>query len=93
MALHSAILSGAKSAAAGQLKDGFTPEQRFFLSFAQVWCENQTPENALRQAVSDSHSPGRYRVNGTVQNNADFAKAFGCKAGQKMVSENACRVW
>jgi predicted metalloendopeptidase len=93
MALHSAILSGAKSAAAGQMKDGFTPEQRFFLSFAQVWCENQTPENSLRQAVSDSHSPGRYRVNGTVQNNAEFTKAFGCTAGQKMVSENACRVW
>jgi putative endopeptidase len=93
MALHSAILSGAKSAGAGQLKDGFTPEQRFFLSFAQVWCENRTPESARLLAKTDPHSPGRYRVIGTLQNNADFAKAFGCKAGQKMVSEKACRAW
>lgn len=93
MALHSAILSGAKSAAAGQLKDGFTPEQRFFLSFAQIWCQNSTPENARLLTKTDTHSPGRYRVIGTLQNNADFAKAFGCKAGQKMVSENACRAW
>jgi putative endopeptidase len=93
MALHSAILSGAKSAGAGQVKDGFTPEQRFFLSFAQIWCENRTPENSRLLTKTDTHSPGRYRVIGTLQNNADFAKAFGCIAGQKMVSENACRVW
>ena len=93
MALHSAILSGAKSAAAGQLKDGFTPEQRFFLSFAQIWCENRTPESARLLTKTDPHSPGRYRAIGALQNNADFAKAFGCEAGQKMVSENACRVW
>jgi len=93
MALRSAMLSGAKSAAAGELKDGFTPEQRFFLSFAQIWCQNSTPESSRLLAKTDPHSPGRYRVIGTLQNNADFAKAFGCKTGQKMVSENACRVW
>ncbi len=76
-----------------QSKDGFTAEQRFFLSFAQVWCENRTPEVSRVMAKTDPHSPGRFRVNGTVQNNPDFAKAFGCKSGQKMVSENACRVW
>jgi putative endopeptidase len=74
-------------------KDGFTAEQRFFLGFAQVWCENRTPESARLLAKTDPHSPGEYRVQGPLQNNADFAKAFGCKAGQKMVSENACHVW
>jgi putative endopeptidase len=76
-----------------QVKDGFTPEQRFFLGFAQIWCQNSTPESSRVLAKTDSHSPGQYRVNGTLQNSADFAKAFNCKAGQKMVSANACHVW
>jgi putative endopeptidase len=73
--------------------DGFTPEQRFFLSFAQIWCQNVTPETSRVLAKVDPHSPGKYRVNGVVQNSAEFQKAFGCKPGQPMVSENACRVW
>jgi putative endopeptidase len=83
----------AKDAKAAQEKDGFTAEQRFFLGFAQVWCQNSTPESSRLLAKTDSHSPGQYRVNGTLQNSADFAKAFGCKSGQKMVSANACHVW
>ena len=83
----------AKNPKAGQAKDGFTAEQRFFLGFAQVWCQNSTPESSRLLARTDPHSPGQYRVNGTVQNSADFAKAFGCKAGQKMVSAKACHVW
>ncbi len=74
-------------------KDGFTPEQRFFLGYAQIWCQNQTPEASRLLVKTDPHSPGRWRVNGALQNNEDFAKAFSCKAGQKMVSEHACRVW
>ena len=91
-ALRTAMAQDAKSKAKGK-KDGFTPEQRFFLGFAQVWCENRTPESARLLAKTDPHSPGEYRVKGTLQNNEDFAKAFNCKAGQKMVSENACHVW
>ena len=73
--------------------DGLTPEQRFFLGFAQVWCENMSAEEARNRALTDSHSPGRFRVNGTFQNFPEFQKAFSCKAGQPMVSPNACRVW
>jgi putative endopeptidase len=76
-----------------EVMDGFTPEQRFFLGFAQVWCENTAPQEARSRAVTDPHSPGRYRVNGTVQNMPEFQQAFSCKAPQPMVSENACRVW
>ena len=79
--------------AEAQKTGGFTPEQRFFIGFAQIWCENRTPESARVLVLTDPHSPGRYRVNGTLQNNEDFAKAFSCHAGQKMVSQNACRVW
>jgi putative endopeptidase len=73
--------------------DGFTPEQRFFLGFAQTWCENVSPEQLRLRAVTDPHSPGRFRVNGTLQNMLEFQKAYSCKAGQSMVSANACRVW
>jgi predicted metalloendopeptidase len=76
-----------------EILGGFTPEQRFFLGFAQVWCENMAPEEARNRAMTDSHSPGRFRVNGTVQNMPEFQKAFACKASQPMVSPNACRVW
>jgi putative endopeptidase len=73
--------------------DGLTPDQRFFLGYAQIWCQNVTPESSRVLALTDPHSPGQYRVNGVVQNSAEFQKAFGCKAGQPMVRENACRVW
>ncbi|MGA7909769.1 MAG: M13 family metallopeptidase [Candidatus Sulfotelmatobacter sp.] len=73
--------------------DGYTPEQRFFLGFGRVWCEKQRPEFLRMQGTTNSHSPGKYRVDGVVQNMPEFQKAWGCKAGQPMVSENACHVW
>jgi putative endopeptidase len=73
--------------------DGYTPQQRFFLAFGQIWCQNVTPQEARKRALTDPHSPGEWRVNGAVQNSEAFQKAFGCKAGQPMVSANACRVW
>jgi endothelin-converting enzyme/putative endopeptidase len=77
----------------GATIDGFTPEQRFFLGFAQVWCQNQAPQEARQRALTDPHSPGNFRAIGTVENMPEFQKAFSCKAGQPMVSANACRVW
>ncbi|HYG98144.1 MAG TPA: M13 family metallopeptidase [Terriglobales bacterium] len=73
--------------------DGYTPEQRVFLGFGQIWCTNQTPEIARMLAQVDPHSAPKFRVNGTVSNMPEFQKAWGCKAGQKMVRQNACRVW
>jgi endothelin-converting enzyme/putative endopeptidase len=73
--------------------DGFTPEQRLFIGFGQVWCENVRPERARTLVKVDPHSPGKFRINGVVQNMPEFQKAFGCKAGQAMVTANACRVW
>ena len=75
--------------------DGFTPDQRFFIGFAQWACENQRPENLRVSAVTNPHSPGRDRINGVVVNMPEFAKAFGCKAGQPMVKpdDKVCRVW
>jgi endothelin-converting enzyme/putative endopeptidase len=73
--------------------DGYTPEQRFFLGFGRVWCEQRRPEYSRTLVSVDPHSPGRFRVNGVMQNMPEFQQAWGCKAGQAMVKENACRVW
>ncbi len=81
------------SGKSAQTIDGYTPEQRFFLGFGRVWCQKMRPESARMKVNVDPHSPGRYRVNGTVQNMPEFQKAWGCKAGQPMVSANQCRVW
>ena len=78
---------------AAQTIDGYTPEQRFFLGFGRVWCEKRRPEYARMLVSVDPHSPGKYRVNGTVSNMPEFQKAFGCKADAAMVRPNACRVW
>ncbi|HEY8021740.1 MAG TPA: M13 family metallopeptidase [Thermoanaerobaculia bacterium] len=73
--------------------DGLTPEQRFFVGGAQLNCENRTPEVERLTALTNPHSPHRYRVNGVVSNMPEFARAFGCKPGDRMVRANACRVW
>jgi putative endopeptidase len=73
--------------------DGYTEAQRYFLGFAQVWCQNQTEESARQRALTDPHSPGRWRVNGSVENFDEFGKAFGCAKGQPMAPVNSCRVW
>ena len=73
--------------------DGYTEAQRYFLSFGQVWCQNQTEQSARQLALTDPHSPGRWRTNGAVQNFDAFGKAFGCTKGQPMYPVNSCRVW
>ena len=73
--------------------DGFTPEQRLFLSWGRIWCQNARPEELRHRAAVDPHSPGRYRVNGVLRNMPEFQKAFSCKADSPMAAQNACRVW
>lgn len=76
-----------------RLIDGFTPEQRFFLGWAQIWCTNQNPEMMRMLNTIDPHSPARARVNTPLSNMLEFQKAFACTAGQPMVALQACRVW
>ena len=75
--------------------DGFTPEQRFFLSWARVWREVQRPEAERLQVNTDPHAPGKWRVNGPLSMMPEFAKAFGCKAGDAMVRPDSlrARIW
>ena len=75
--------------------DGFTPEQRFFLAYAQARRANLTPQAARLQIQTDPHSPGIYRVNGPLSNMPEFAKAFDCKPGDPMVRPDNMRahIW
>ena len=73
--------------------DGFSPEQRLFLGWGGIWCQKMKPETARQLALTNPHSPGKYRVNGVVSNMPEFQQAFNCKKGDAMVSENACHVW
>jgi len=78
-----------------QSVDGLTPEQRFFVGFAQWDCANERPDDLRVRVATDPHSPAKYRINGVVVNMPEFAKAFACKAGQPMVraAEKTCKVW
>ena len=78
---------------ADRVADGFTPEQRLFIGFGQIWCENARPEAVRLRVQTNPHSPGRFRANGAVANMPEFARAFSCKADAPMVRANACRVW
>jgi putative endopeptidase len=73
--------------------DGFTPEQRFFLGWAQVWAGKYTAEAERTQVLGNSHSLPRWRVNGPMSNMPQFAQAFGCKSGQPMVRADSCQIW
>jgi endothelin-converting enzyme/putative endopeptidase len=71
----------------------FTPEQQFFLGFAQSWCTNVRPEILRLLVTTNPHSPPRFRVNGPVSNLPEFAAAFQCKPGSPMVRRDRCEVW
>ncbi|HTQ56314.1 MAG TPA: M13 family metallopeptidase [Bryobacteraceae bacterium] len=73
--------------------DGLTPEQRFFIGFAQWACGDERAESKRVHAITDPHSPPEYRINGVAANMPEFARAFGCKVGQPMVRKDPCRVW
>jgi putative endopeptidase len=73
--------------------DGYTGTQRFYIAYAQNWCENARPEQVRNQVFTNPHSPDHFRANGAIVNQPDFAPAFGCKAGAPMVATNSCRVW
>jgi len=73
--------------------EGYTPEQRFWIAYAQQWCTQTRPEQLRSQAQADPHSPDEYRTNSVLQDLPEFAKSFNCKATDKMVSAKACRVW
>ena len=75
--------------------NGFSAEQRFFLGFAQVWGSKDRPELARALTASDPHPLPQFRVNGTVANMPEFARAFRCKEDDAMVrpANNRCKIW
>jgi len=73
--------------------EGLTNDQLFFVSWGQVWCSVASEEYERQQVTTDPHSPAKFRVNGPLTQNADFAKAFSCEEGSKMAPVNRCVVW
>jgi endothelin-converting enzyme/putative endopeptidase len=73
--------------------DGYTPDQRFWIAYAQQWCTQTRPEQLRTQAEGDPHAPDEYRANTVLTDLPEFAKSFGCKPTAPMVSQKVCRVW
>jgi endothelin-converting enzyme/putative endopeptidase len=73
--------------------DGYTPDQRFWIAYAQQWCTQTRPEQLRTQAEGDPHSPDEYRTNSVLQDLPEFARSFQCKKTAAMVSPKPCRVW
>lgn len=84
-----------KQGKSNQKIDGFTPDQRFFLNWSQVWRSNILPEAAAQRIITDNHSPGMYRANGPLTNMEAFYKAFNIKPGDKMYKapELRTKIW
>jgi len=73
--------------------NGFTPEQRFFLGYAENWAVNVRPELARLQTNTNQHPLPKFRANGPLSNMAEFTKAFGCKKSDAMVRAQVCKIW
>jgi putative endopeptidase len=73
--------------------DGYTPDQRFWIAYAQQWCTQTRPEQLRTQAQTDPHAPDEYRTNTVLTDLPEFAKSFNCKKTAAMVAPKPCRVW
>ena len=95
LALMSLIASAARTGLDLEKKDatGYTPQQQFFLAYAQNWCSTERPEMLRMLTQTDEHSPDAIRIKGVLNNMPEFGKAFGCKPGQPMMPKKICRVW
>ena len=92
-ALQAALKRSGQTGKSADKIDGYTPEQRFFLSNALVWRNKIRPEALVNQLRTDPHSPGRFRVQGPMSNSPDFARAFSCKPDSAMVAAEPITVW
>jgi putative endopeptidase len=92
MAVSNKLQSEGKSVDAKEA-NGWTPRQKFFVSYAYSWCEELRPEFMRTIVLTNPHSIPKYRVNNVVSNMPEFQEAFSCKKGSPMVRANQCRVW
>ena len=72
---------------------GFTAEQQFFLSYAQLWCASVSDQASTLALAIDPHSPPKFRVNGVATNLPQFAQAFSCPAGAPLAPTDRCEIW
>jgi predicted metalloendopeptidase len=93
VALAAAGQARARQMVAEPVVAGLTPDQQFFVSFAQTLCEVIPESDAAMLVAEDSHPPAPLRVNGAVSNIPEFAHAFQCAPGRKMAPETVCSLW
>src|SRR6185436_20163103 len=95
LAVAYAALQKALEGRPRQFIDGYSAEQRFFLSWARIWRGKFRPEAARQRVTTDSHAPARWRVNGPLSNLPEFTRAFGCRSGDAMVRDEKLqvRIW
>ena len=75
------------------MMNGSTPDQRFWIAYAQQWCTQTRPEQLRSQALTNAHAPDEYRTNSVLQDLPEFGKSFSCRKTDKMVSADPCRIW
>ncbi len=75
------------------LMNGYTPDQRFWIAYAQQWCTQTRPEQLRTQAQTNPHAPDEYRTNSVLQDLPEFGKSFSCRPKDKMLSKDPCRIW
>jgi putative endopeptidase len=92
MAVNNKLQAEGKSLDAKE-GDGWTPRQKFFVSYAYSWCEQVRPEFMRTLVLTNPHSIPKYRVNNVISNMPEFQEAFACKKGSPMVRADQCRVW
>jgi putative endopeptidase len=92
---YDAFKTFTKQGKSNQKIDGFTPDQRFFLSWAQIWRTNIRDEALMQRVMSDPHSPGNFRCNGPITHMPEFYAAFGVKQGDKLwkIESNRTKIW
>ena len=80
---------------ANEIREGFTPAQRFFIAYAQLWKIKYTDEEMKNRIANDPHSPGMYRVNGPLKNCPEFFEAFDVKEGRVMRNDakKIAKIW
>ncbi|KAH7664907.1 hypothetical protein AAVH_43335, partial [Aphelenchoides avenae] len=86
-------LNGPEPRLPGSLVSQYSHDQLYFLSFANIWCDHETDKDMEQELIYDVHSPGKYRILGSLQNYQEFRSAFSCPAGSVYAPEKHCNVW
>lgn len=93
LALNAAVAAGQTGPANARLEDAFTPQQLFYLGYAQTYCRKRTPRSLLERLSTNRHAPARFRLQGGLSQHPGFATAFSCAPGTPYNPPKRCSLW